>query len=196
MSKNNAHLGETREQRLERFQKNPPYEVVATLTNSIANHFINELRTVFDNRDNYQTTLMFLGTHSIALTITYGPYRHFTESQKIGEFEYAVWSFLWGVVLFLSFDFVISREHISLPPIPLNNPGALLGSLVGMSLGLAVGGAFALGFLGAFLSRLGLFPWIDKVMFWLLNKPRELIRRKSAPDSSPKMAKENEAEMD
>jgi hypothetical protein len=38
----------------------------------MANHFVNELSIVFDNPKNYQTTLMFLGTHSIALTISYG----------------------------------------------------------------------------------------------------------------------------
>ncbi len=70
--KNNAHLGETKEQRLKRFNDNGPYEVVATITNSMANNFVNELRTVFDNPSNLQTSLMFLGTHSIALTIAYG----------------------------------------------------------------------------------------------------------------------------
>lgn len=69
---NNAHLGETREQRLKRFSENHPYEVVATITNSIANHLLNELSTVFDNPGNPQTSLMFLGTHSIALTIAHG----------------------------------------------------------------------------------------------------------------------------
>jgi len=70
--KNNAHIGETREQRLKRFTENHPYEIVATIINSMANHFVNELSIVFDNPKNYQTTLMFLGTHSIALTISYG----------------------------------------------------------------------------------------------------------------------------
>jgi len=36
--KNNAHLGETKEQRLKRFTENHPYEVVATITNSMANN--------------------------------------------------------------------------------------------------------------------------------------------------------------
>jgi hypothetical protein len=72
MGENNAHLGETMEQRLKRFTEGQPLEVISTITNSIANHFINELRIVFDNPPNPQTTLMFLGTHSIALTISYG----------------------------------------------------------------------------------------------------------------------------
>ena len=70
--KNNAHLGETKEQRLKRFTENHPYEVIDTIINSMANYFVNELRTVFDNTANYQTSLMFLGTHSIALTIAHG----------------------------------------------------------------------------------------------------------------------------
>jgi len=70
--KDNAHLGETKEQRSKRFSDNSPYEVVATITNSMANNFINELRVVFNNPSNPQTSLMFLGTHSIALTIAYG----------------------------------------------------------------------------------------------------------------------------
>ncbi len=72
MSQNNAHLGETREQRLNRFQQNGPIEVIETVIQSTANYFVNELRTVFDNPPNRQTTLMFLGTHAIALTIGYG----------------------------------------------------------------------------------------------------------------------------
>lgn len=70
--KNNAHIGETKEQRMKRFNDSDPYEVVATITNSIASYFINELRVVFDNPSNPQTSLMFLGTHSIALTIAHG----------------------------------------------------------------------------------------------------------------------------
>lgn len=70
--KNNAHLGETKEERLKRFQEGGSYEVIATVINSMGNHFVNELRPVFNDHRNYQTSLMFLGTHSIALTIAYG----------------------------------------------------------------------------------------------------------------------------
>lgn len=70
--KNNTHLGETREQRLKRFTDSPPIEVIETIINSMANYFINELRTTFDNQTNHQTSLMFLGTHSIALTLAHG----------------------------------------------------------------------------------------------------------------------------
>ena len=71
MAKNNAHTGETKENRLKRFRDNPPYEIIATLLNSIANYFNNELvRTTKD--DNYQSTLLILGIHSVALTISEG----------------------------------------------------------------------------------------------------------------------------
>jgi len=95
-------------------------------------------------------------------------YRHFTKSSKIGEFEYAAWSFLWGVPQFLLAGFIISWRHASLPAVPPNNPGALLGSLVGISSGLAIGGSFLLGFTAAHLSRTGLFSWIDKKLFQLI----------------------------
>jgi len=72
MSENNAHLGETKEQRLKRFTENSPIEVIETVINSMASYFVNELSTVFDNTDNRQTTLMLLGTHSIALTLAHG----------------------------------------------------------------------------------------------------------------------------
>jgi len=111
-------------------------------------------------------------------------YRHFTESGKIGEFEYAAWSFLWGVVVFVLFCLIVSWEHISFPPVPLNDLGALLGSLVGISIGLALGGAFAFGFIGATLSRLGLFQWIDKQIFHLLDKSPVLVQNKLTPDRS------------
>lgn len=68
--KNNSH-GETKEKRLKRFQEGPPYEIIATLLNSIANFFNNEI-TLTTQGDNYQTSLMFLGVHSVALTISEG----------------------------------------------------------------------------------------------------------------------------
>jgi len=105
--KNNAHLGETKEQRLKRFTENGPYEVIATITNSMANNFINELRTVFDNPVNYQTTLMFLGTHSIALTIAHGLFN------KDGEDGYKLFleKFIDGDTPDTKFSTVASRIH-------------------------------------------------------------------------------------
>lgn len=70
--KNNSHLGETKEHRLKRFQDGPPIEIIETLINSMASFFMNEIGATFDNKSNPQTSLMFLGTHSIALTLSHG----------------------------------------------------------------------------------------------------------------------------
>jgi|SRR3989338_705180 len=63
---NRAH-GESKEKRLLRFQNNPPVEAVDTLLNSIDNFFNNEIRLAPDNA---QTSLLFLGIHAVALTIS------------------------------------------------------------------------------------------------------------------------------
>ena len=62
---------EERAKRLKRFQDNPPYEIVATLLNSIANFFNNEISTTA-NGNNPQTSLLFLGIHAVALTVAEG----------------------------------------------------------------------------------------------------------------------------
>ena len=67
---NNSH-GETKDRRLTRFQSNPPYEIISTLLNSIANYFNNEISLTTEN-GNYQSSLLFLGIHSVALTISEG----------------------------------------------------------------------------------------------------------------------------
>jgi len=67
---NNAH-SETKEHRLQRFQNSHPYEVIDTLTNSINNYFNNEIALTIKN-GNYQSSLLFLGIHAVALTISEG----------------------------------------------------------------------------------------------------------------------------
>jgi hypothetical protein len=67
---NRAH-GESREKRLERFKKNPPVEVIETLLNSLNNFFNNEI-TLTTKADSFQTSLMFLGIHAVALTVSEG----------------------------------------------------------------------------------------------------------------------------
>ena len=66
MGENNAHNSESLAQRLSRFQKNGPIETIETLLNSIDNHFNNEIRLT---PANFQTSLLFLGIHAVALTI-------------------------------------------------------------------------------------------------------------------------------
>ncbi len=68
MAENNAHI-EPFEKRRKRFEEGSPIEIIETLLNSISNYFNNEIKlTVTEN--NFQTSLMFLGTHAIALTIS------------------------------------------------------------------------------------------------------------------------------
>lgn len=67
---NNAHM-EAPANRLSRFQNGPPLEVIDTLVNSIANFFNNEIQVTTEN-NNYQSSLLFLGVHAVALTISEG----------------------------------------------------------------------------------------------------------------------------
>jgi hypothetical protein len=78
--KNNAHLGETKEHRLKRFQGNP-IEIIETLLSSIQSFFNNEIGATFENTANPQTSLMILGVHSVALTIAHG---FFNKQGKLG----------------------------------------------------------------------------------------------------------------
>ena len=65
--KNNAHRGESKEKRLKRLQDNSYVEAIETLLNSIDNYFNNEIRLTVGN---YQTSLLFMGIHAAALTIS------------------------------------------------------------------------------------------------------------------------------
>ena len=59
------------EKRIKRFENGRPIEIIETLLNSISNFFNNEIRVTVE-KDNYQTTLLFLGIHAVALTISEG----------------------------------------------------------------------------------------------------------------------------
>lgn len=67
---NRAHI-EPLANRVARFQNGHPVEVIDTLLNSIDNHFNNEIRLTTRD-DHYQTSLLFLGIHSVAMTIAEG----------------------------------------------------------------------------------------------------------------------------
>ncbi len=101
-------------------------------------------------------------------------YRHFTNAEKIGEFEYAAWSFFFGVFLFIADIYILSINNKSLPPIPINNIADLLGSIIGISLGIVLGSSFLIGYIGAFISRMGLFRWVDKKLFKFLDWLEEI----------------------
>lgn len=58
---------ESKEARIARFENGSPVEAIETLLNSIGNFFNNEISIA---PDNYQTSLLFLGIHAAALTIS------------------------------------------------------------------------------------------------------------------------------
>lgn len=58
---------ESRDERLKRFQEGEPAEAIETLLNSIDNYFNNEISIA---PQNYQTSLLFIGIHAVALTIS------------------------------------------------------------------------------------------------------------------------------
>lgn len=88
---NRAHM-ELLENRIARFNDGHPIEIIDTLLNSIDNHFNNEIRLATKD-DNYQTSLLFLGIHAVAMTIAEGffdikgedGYRVFLESYIDGQ---------------------------------------------------------------------------------------------------------------
>lgn len=65
---NRAHI-EAFKDRLRRFQNGSPTEIIETLLESINNHFNNEISLTIA-KENYQTSLLFLGIHAVALTIS------------------------------------------------------------------------------------------------------------------------------
>ena len=89
---NNAHLGETREHRTNRFQDGHPIETIDTLINSIHNYFNNEIKATTQVTP-HQTSLMILGIHAVALTVAWGfwgekgkaGYKHFLENFVDGD---------------------------------------------------------------------------------------------------------------
>jgi len=64
---NNTHQIESFEKRLAHLQNGSPIESIKTLLNSIANFFNNEIVLT---PEKYQTSLLILGIHSVALTIS------------------------------------------------------------------------------------------------------------------------------
>jgi len=104
--KNNAHLGEAKEKRLERFQ-GADIEFIETLINSIANYFNNEIRTTLDSLENPQTSLMILGIHSVALTIAFG----FFDNDKETGYKLFLENFVDGDTSDTKFSTIASEIH-------------------------------------------------------------------------------------
>lgn len=98
-------------------------------------------------------------------------FRHFTKSKNgIGEFEYAGWSFLWGIALFFLDIWIMKITRTPLPQTSTNDPIRVAGAFLGMGLAIAIGLSFPLGYFGAVISKWGLFKWIDKKLFRLIEK--------------------------
>ncbi len=101
--KNNAHKSETKAHRLKRFQENSYVESIETLLNSIDNYFNNEIRLAAGN---YQSSLLFMGIHASALTIsevffnetTLMGYKHFLEQYVDGDEEDRKFSSIAGTI--------------------------------------------------------------------------------------------------
>ena len=64
--------------------------------------------------------------------------------------------------------------NASLPVIPLDNPEATFGGFLGVGLFYATVAAFPLGLLAAYIAKMGFFAWIDKKLFYLLDRGTKL----------------------
>jgi hypothetical protein len=95
-------------------------------------------------------------------------YRHFTRAPKMGEFEWAGWSFVFGVLLFFLTMYLVGITGTELPAISLTDPAAALGGFLGTGLGITTAASFPLGFACAVVSKKGLFSKVDRALFHLL----------------------------
>lgn len=102
--KNNAHDIEPLEKRLARFQNGSPVESIETLLNSIANFFNNEISMA---PDRYQTSLLFLGIHSVALTIS----EVFWGLEGVAGYKKFLENFVDGNTADTKFSFVADKVH-------------------------------------------------------------------------------------
>lgn len=97
-------------------------------------------------------------------------YRHFTKAPKLEGFEFAAWSLFFGSLISLVSLKIVLFVGTPLHEIPLNDPAAMLGGILGAGLGIATGGSFPLGFIVAIMQRKGYFEQLDKWLFWLIVK--------------------------
>lgn len=141
--KNNIYQIEPFKKRLDRLQNGSPIESIETLLNSIANFFNNEIVLT---PEKYQTSLLFLGIHSVALTIAEifwglkgeAGFKKFLETFMDGEVEHKRFSLVadkihnWRNVLAhqwlassgykihydynMEFGFVINNDLLSINP--------------------------------------------------------------------------------
>jgi hypothetical protein len=102
-----VRYGETQEKRLNRFRANGPIEIIETLLCSIESGILQELHSVFDSPSKMQTNLMFLGTHSIALTLAHG---FFGKDDEVG-FGLFLKHFIDGCTQDTKFSIIASKIH-------------------------------------------------------------------------------------
>lgn len=101
---NNAHQIELFEKRLARFQNGSPIESIETLLNSIAKFFNNEIVLT---PEKHQTSLLFLGIHSVALTIS----EIFWDLNGEAGFKKFLEAFVDGDTENTKFSFVADKVH-------------------------------------------------------------------------------------
>ncbi|KKS54140.1 MAG: hypothetical protein UV20_C0040G0011 [Candidatus Magasanikbacteria bacterium GW2011_GWA2_42_32] len=101
---NNAYQIEPFEKRLARFKNGSPVESIETLLNSIDNFFNNE---IILTSAKYQTSLLFLGIHSVALTIS----EIFWDLSGEVGFKKFLETFMDGDTENIKFSFVSDKIH-------------------------------------------------------------------------------------
>jgi hypothetical protein len=99
--------GETKVNRLKRFEEGPPQEVIDTTLNSIHSFFNTEIRATFADKTRSQTSLMVLGIHAVALTIAYG---FFNEHGKKGFTSFLI-NFVDGDTPDTAFSTIAAEIH-------------------------------------------------------------------------------------
>lgn len=98
-------------------------------------------------------------------------FRHFTKSKEIGGFEYAAWSFVWGVAQLFFINFYIGVIGVKLPLIPINDELFFAAGALGIGMG-SLAFSLLFGLIGAFFSNIGIFCWIDNFVSKILQKPQ------------------------
>jgi RsiW-degrading membrane proteinase PrsW (M82 family) len=87
-------------------------------------------------------------------------FRYFTDSNKKGDFEFLGLSFVWGLILLLLYEFIAKFTFGQSYDKKIQE---LTGNLYAAAAVLSTLSVM-MGFVGAFLSRKGLFTWIKKIL--------------------------------
>lgn len=93
--------------------------------------------------------------------LTIWTYRYFTKATKLGDFEYAAWSFVWGMILLFALYYLGKIRGKEFPMIPDYSLEAFMGGVLGTGIGISILISFPVGFIGAILSKLGAFRFLN-----------------------------------